>query len=804
MVAGGSAQREADDSRRHAAVLARASTEQARRAETFTRGGKAEERTAQLLSTLSPYDFFSLHDRRWPGTTSANIDHVVVGPSGVFVVDTKHWSGDLSVDAGQLLRGQSPCDDDVDKVVAQADAVREVLADIGVPAVQVRPVIALHGKAFELQEVTGAWVVDSERLPRHLLRHSKAFTQAQVEQVLSALVVGLPPVGSAVATAPPANPAPVDVTDDDAPSAEGLFTEEELEEDALAAAMQRPFADWMVFLHPSQARFVRRDFAGPARITGGAGTGKTVVALHRLAYLSHGRAQRLLYVTFVKTVPLVLAHAFRRLSPETINKVEFRSLHSWAARFLSQRRIPCSVDTRACERAYTDAWSEVPERDLLERSAPYSYWKEEVDTVIRGRDLQQLDDYLVLDRVGRGSRLGHQQRRVVWSLAHAYAENLRRRGLLDWSDLLRLARDEARRLPPDPAYDAVVLDEAQDMPLLAGQLLVALAGNRPNGLLFVGDDQQRVFPGGFRLAECGIDVAGRTVRFTENYRNTREVYQLASALLSGQISAVLDDPGALEVTSASRAGGQPLLVSAGSVWEHDVALEAALTEWLVARRPGQTAAILVERRTQVRHLLAYLTERGIAAVPLDQWDGVVPDAVIVGTVKRAKGLEFSRVHVAYVEPQVMAPEPVDLADSSVEQWQQRRREMYVAMTRARDDLWVGVLDPDASSARVAQPEAPADVPAPTDTTVHALMREVLGTAPVGGPARFGQSGWTYEGVLVSLTCETCGSALHACRKPYESSGRTYRYWALTCPQCLTSAEPKALSEDRLKILRKMA
>lgn len=112
-----------------------------------------------------------------------------------------------------------------------------------------------------------------------------------------------------------------------------------------------------------------------------------------------------------------------------------------------------------------------------------------------GRDLRDLTDYLVLERVGRGTRLGHLQRRAVWQLATSYGDHLRQRGLLDWNDVLRLARDEARRLPPQPAYGAVVLDEAQGMPLLAGQLLVACAGDRTNGLLFVGDDEQRVFPG---------------------------------------------------------------------------------------------------------------------------------------------------------------------------------------------------------------------------------------------------------------------------------------------------------------------
>lgn len=698
MVAGGSAQREAEASRRHAAVLAAAAAEQARRARRFSRGGAAETRTAAQLRVLSAYGYHALHDRRWPGTTSANIDHVVVGPSGVFVVDTKSWTGDLHVAADRLWRAQQPADDEVAQVVAQADAVREVVANVGLPATLVRPVIALDGRTFDRLVVAGAWVVDSVALPRAILRHSRALTETQVEALLAALVAGLPP---AETSAPPAvssrGLAAVEVPALAAP--EALFSVADLEQDAVAAAMRRPFADWMVFLHPAQARFVRREFTGPARITGGAGTGKTVVALHRLAYLSQHRAQRLLYVTFVRTIPQVLKHAFERLSPDTAHRVEFSSLHSWAARFLRQRRLPCSVDEGACNRAYADAWAQLTSRALLEGSAAYRYWREEVDTVIRGRGLHQLEEYLVLDRVGRGSRLGQVQRRAVWQLADTYADNLAARGLRDWNDLLRLARDEARREPPCPAYDAIVLDEAQDMPLLAGQLLVALVGDRPDGLLFVGDDQQRVFPGGFRLAECGVDVVGRSVRFTANYRNTREVYQFAAALLADEPPAVLEDPGVVDATTAVRCGGQPSLVRAAGQSEHDEALVSSIAQWVATRAPTRTAAVLVERRAQVQRLLAVLARKGIPAMSLEDWDGARADAVIVGTTKRAKGLEFSRVYVAEVAPPVLAPEPSDGADAAIEQWQQGRREMYVAMTRARDELWIGVLDPSSVSTR---------------------------------------------------------------------------------------------------------
>jgi hypothetical protein len=485
----------AENDKRHAAALAEAAAAVARRARKFELGAIAEERTAWLLDELATYGFRCLHDRVWPGTRSANIDHVVVGPSGVFVVDTKNWSGDVRIDGGRLYRGDELCDDDLEKVHAQAVALRLALASTGLSPIHIHAVCALHNRDLPKTIVDNVWVVGAELLPRALLRHNRALTEGQIDEVLEGLRVAAP-----AATGPSSAPAPIptqaspEMPANDEITQPTLFTTDDLEEDALEAALKKPFEAWMTFLHPSQARFVVRETTGAGRITGGAGTGKTVVALHRLAHLSRGRADRLLYVTFVRTVPRVLKHSFARLTPETADRVEFSSLHAWAVRFLRDRRLPHKVDQRACDNAFARAWSRLPERRTLERSAPYSYWREEVDTVLRGRDVRSLDDYLVLERVGRGSRLGYVQRGIVWELAQSYAANLASSRLLDWNDVLRLARDEARRLPPEPTYDAVVLDEAQDMPLLAGQLLVAIAPE--GGLLFVGDDGQRVFPGG--------------------------------------------------------------------------------------------------------------------------------------------------------------------------------------------------------------------------------------------------------------------------------------------------------------------
>lgn len=144
-------------------------------------GAQGEQQTRTLLGRLTAYGFHFLHDRKWPGTTAANIDHIGVGPSGVYVLDTKSWTGDLAVDDTGLWQGQQPRGDALDKLQQQANVARSLLADVGVPPVGVRPVLVLSNRDFDLGLVDGVWIIGDARLSASLLRGGKHLTVRQVE-----------------------------------------------------------------------------------------------------------------------------------------------------------------------------------------------------------------------------------------------------------------------------------------------------------------------------------------------------------------------------------------------------------------------------------------------------------------------------------------------------------------------------------------------------------------------------------------------------------------------------------------------
>nr|WP_284254968.1 UvrD-helicase domain-containing protein [Pseudolysinimonas kribbensis] len=265
----------------------------------------------------------------------------------------------------------------------------------------------------------------------------------------------------------------------------------------------------MTLLSPDQARLARRSFSGPARVRGAAGTGKTAVALHRAAYLARTTPGRVLVTSYVRTLPRVMAGLMQRLAPDVADRIEFASVHAIARRLLTERRGPVPVDAPAADDVFRDLWVKLGGATPLAAIDPApQYWLEELHHVIKGRGLTAFDAYETLPRAGRRRPLNRDQRAAMWRLYVAYEQELRRRGILDWDDLVLEAEASLQAEPLD-RYDAVIVDEAQDLSCAMLRMLHLLVGDRPDGLLLVADGRQSIYPGGYTLAEAGISVAGR-------------------------------------------------------------------------------------------------------------------------------------------------------------------------------------------------------------------------------------------------------------------------------------------------------
>lgn len=649
-----------------------------------------EKATARTLAPLAAVGHHLLADRRWPGSRRAQVDLVVVGPGGVFIVDTKAWR-DVSIADGRIYRGQDDATDELMNLADLGYTIEGSLAEVGLAPGEVHAVVVLAGRVSVNESVGPVRVIGEKDVLRHIASYGTRLTPSQVDVVLSASLDLLPEVNA---------PAPISVTvpepalpRDDRPVQGSLLSEDEVQSALLDGMLASPIEEWMSFLHPTQARLVRRSFNGPARIRGAAGTGKTVVALHRAAYLARSRPGRILVTTFVRTLPDVLRSSLERMAPEAVDRVDFLGVHEFARGLLDERGVRVRVHGKQIEEAFTSAWRDVGQSGVLGASSRDSlYWKDEIAHVIKGRGLTTFEEYAALTRAGRRYRLTIEQRRAVWDLRVAYDQRLRAAGVHDWADQILLAERELDRQPLTDRYTAVVVDEAQDLSSAMVRMLYRLVGDADDAFMLVGDGQQTIYPGGYTLAEIGVDIAGRGVVLDANYRNTQQILEFASRLVAGDEYADIDGivgPGE-RPARVSREGPSPMLVRCAS-WaqrEHRLIDHVRSTLRTVGTGPGDIGVLCLTRHG-VRTYAAALRRAGIPVVELTEYDGRPTDGVKVGTIKRAKGLEFKQVLLPDVRKEdVSSTPPEDGAER--ERWTLRRREVYVGMTRARDGLWVAL------------------------------------------------------------------------------------------------------------------
>ena len=303
--------------------------------------------------------------------------------------------------------------------------------------------------------------------------------------------------------------------------------------------------------------------------------------------------------------------------------------------------------------------------------------------MIKGRALDSFEEYAALSRVGRRTPLSAEQRVRVWDLYVRYEELLDARGTRDFADLLALALEVAER-GDAPTYRFAVVDEVQDLDLLSLRLVAALVSDQRDGLTVVGDGQQAVYAGGCTHKEAGIAITGRSTVLAVNYRNTRQIVAEASAVVAGDDDDDVEEGATAgeEQPEVVREGRAVLSVRADDADAADAALVRQLQEDAASGLGLEGAAVLCHTRAEATRVLALLRRHRLPVLDLEEYTGEPVEAVKVGTTKRAKGLEFPRVYLPRTDAYLIGE-----GDAESERVRRERRELFVAMTRARDGLW---------------------------------------------------------------------------------------------------------------------
>ena len=694
--AGESARQEAERAKAMVDAHLAAAESERERLQNFLIAAETEKRTVRALAPLAAAGYHLLADRRWPKSRTAQVDLVVIGPSGVWIVDTKAWR-DITIAAGRVYRDQEDVTETFENLESLLEMTRTALAEVGLAPAEVHVVVAWAGRQNVNAAFGGVEIVGDADALRHLTRPGQRLSDVAIDSVLRAAVEVFPPVSAPVPVSVTI-PQPVVETVPAALDIPDLPSEAEVQAAILDSLMSAPVEEWMTFLHPDQAKVILRSFNGPSRIRGGAGTGKTVLGLHRAAQLARSSPDaRVLVTTFVKTLPAVLGSLLRRLAPDVVDRVEFRGVHEFAGGLLAERGVRIRLDGRVATALLHKTWASEPGRALAAIEDNYEYWREEIESVIKGRGFTSFDEYANCARPGRRRSLGINQRRAVWDYFAAYNRALRAAEVHDFADQILLAEAELQRSPLT-RYSAVIVDEAQDLSLAMIRMLHSLVGDAPDAFTLIGDGQQSIYPGGYTLAEAGISVANRGVVFDVNYRNTAEILERAELIVSGDryadIEGNMDAPTAPSRTAA-RHGESPIGRVFSTAAEHDTAVAERVRSVTQSLDTGLgDVAVLCTSNARVKDAITILSRAGVPTVSLLDYDGTQTGAVKVGTINRAKGLEFKQVLLPWTRQELLSPAAggtQGLPESLMEREERDRRVLYVGMTRARDGVWVGAI-----------------------------------------------------------------------------------------------------------------
>ena len=458
------------------------------------------------------------------------------------------------------------------------------------------------------------------------------------------------------------------------------------------------FEEWALFLHPDQRPLVKQKWSGAARIRGPAGTGKTVVGLHRAAELARRYPQeKVLFTTFSRSLCEILKKRYLSLQNAPSN-VEFANLDTIVHRYDGRW-----VEGGLVDKAFDTAYLETIVGSPLERLGR-EYLREEIERVIKGNGLQDLDSYLSIERLGRKRSFPRDIRRRVWELSTVWDRELQKRHAVRFVDKRIQARDIVQGSAP-VSYRCVVVDEAQDMTLVEMQLVRALVASAPHnplpddGVLILDDAAQRIYAGGYRPRWAGLEITGRSHILKRNYRNVPSIYRAAKRIRGNVlVAAEDDDDGAVIDVEFDLPDGdleEPVFNLVDSRGESPFLQDKIREITGRGEFKHNEIAVFVRHNRQVVGFMQGLKSGRIPCVQLKP-SGISGDGVRVGTYDRAKGLEFRVVFIPCLgntqfPPSSESDDPAQKDNDIARSHESRLLELdrlYVAMTRARERVFM--------------------------------------------------------------------------------------------------------------------
>ncbi len=464
----------------------------------------------------------------------------------------------------------------------------------------------------------------------------------------------------------------------------------------LERALDYPWEKWTVFLHPAQRTLVERDYNGPARVAGSAGTGKTIVALHRAVHLARTNADaRVLLTTFSETLANALRTKLNRLignEPRLGERLDVLSIDALAMRLYQLNVGPVRTATSEVVRELLEQAA----ADVSEAQFSLNFLVAEWSEVVDAWQLTTWAAYRDVAKLGRKTRLPENRRELLWQIFEKVRAGLRERGLVTNSDLFGRLAERMSHGKTRP-YDFAVIDEAQDVSVAQLRFLAGFGGDRSNSLFFAGDLGQRIFQQPFSWKALGVDVRGRSSVLRINYRTSHQIRSRADLLLDPELADVDGNVEERRGTISTFNGAPPEVKVLGT----EESERTAVSGWLKARTVEgllpEEIGVFVRSDREIDRARNAIQAAGLKCKVLDDRVETVSGQASVSTMHLAKGLEFRAVVVMACDDEVIPLQSrietvADEADLE-EVYNSERRLLYVACTRARDHLLVTGVSP---------------------------------------------------------------------------------------------------------------
>lgn len=466
----------------------------------------------------------------------------------------------------------------------------------------------------------------------------------------------------------------------------------------LERALDAPWEKWTVFLHPDQRQWVARDYSGPARVSGSAGTGKTVVALHRAVHLARANPDaRVLLTTFSDTLANALRTKFRCLiwnEPRLGERIDIYSFNAIGQRLYKTHCGPVKLAPRSTIRDVLSAASKAATAHKFNLHFLMTEWEQVVDAW----QLGSWEEYRDVTRLGRKTRLPEAQRALLWSIFEKMKRDLKAKSLITHAAMFSELASTITRTKKRP-FDFIVVDEAQDVGIPHLRFFAALVTDNANALFFAGDLGQRIFQQPFSWKSLGVDIRGRSRNLRVNYRTSHQIRTHADRLLGPEVSDVDGNKDDRHDTISVFNGPLPTIQSFKTEAKECDAVAAWLTQQTDAAVLPHEMGVFVRSEAELERAKAAVDEAGLSWKVLDEHVETEAGHVSITTMPLAKGLEFRSVVVMACDDEIVplqerietVGDDADLQDV----YDTERQLLYVACTRARDQLLVTSTQPSS-------------------------------------------------------------------------------------------------------------